>query len=249
MKKDWVQEYLSLVEEEQVREHLNRLHIHASTGPNSLYWGCTAGAEGTGPCTSEASLKYLWKVTATGRGSWGLDKKQMPFPSLRRAQRRIQKTTDLPSSPQSQVQRVTVTCTHTSWCGVVITDKLQGLRPSPLLLKNFIKGQEVVGQECNLRKFADYSKLREALLFRQIWTGWRNGSTETSWKNAKSCTWREINLHALQTEDWWSRKKLWPKNIWRAWRMSRPWASNIYLQQILVFIFFLPLQSELGLKA
>lgn len=148
-------------------------------------------AEGTGPCTSEASLKYCnWKrFLRTGI-------KQVPFPSSRRAQRRIQKTTDLSSSPQSQVQRVMVTCTHTSWCGVVITDMLQGLRPSPLLFKNFIKGQEVVGQECNLRKFAHDSKLREALLFRQIWTGWRNGSTETSWKNAKSCTWREISLHA-----------------------------------------------------
>lgn len=189
-------------------------------------------AERIGPCLCEASLDYFWKVTATGR-YWSLQldsgKKQMSSPSSRRAQRRIQKTTDL-SSFQSQAQRAMVTCTNTSWCGVVTTGMLQGLRLSPLLFNNLIKGLEVVGQECNLRKFADDTKLTWAFLFRQIWTGWRNGSTEAPGENAKSCTWREIPLHAntvLRTdhlESSFDQKTSAGPGGW-------PWATNLHLQQ------------------
>lgn len=53
--KDWGKEYLSLVEEEQVREHLNTLDILHPAGSDSL---CMS-AERTGPCPCEASLEYL----------------------------------------------------------------------------------------------------------------------------------------------------------------------------------------------
>lgn len=122
--------------------------------------GCTHECRENWPL----SLRGHFQVSLKGHCNWTTflktGKKQMPSPSSRRAQRRIQKPTDLPSSPQSQAQRVIVTCTNTSWCGVVSTGMLQGLRLSPLLFNNFIKGLGVVGQKCNLIKFADDTKLR-----------------------------------------------------------------------------------------
>lgn len=96
-------------------------------------------------------------------------------------------------------QRVVATGTKSSWCGVVTTGILQGLGLSPELFNNFINGLEIVGQEYNLSKFADRTKLRWVLLFRGTWTGWINGLAGTSWHsrkyNIKSCTLRQITSH------------------------------------------------------
>lgn len=53
--KVWSKEGLLLVEEDEIRGHLNKLEIHKSVGPD----GARTSAQGAGPCHCEVTLNYL----------------------------------------------------------------------------------------------------------------------------------------------------------------------------------------------
>lgn len=53
------------MEENQVREHLDKLDLYMSMDPGDV----AMNAEGAGPCHCKATLGYFGKVVMTGGGS------------------------------------------------------------------------------------------------------------------------------------------------------------------------------------
>lgn len=145
-------------------------------------------------------------------------------------------------------QSIVVNRLHSTW-----TPVRSGVPQGSILehnLFNIFANDLKEATECPLVRLAPDTKLGEQLIrskgglpFRGTQTGWRNGLrrilSNSTWKNAKSCT-QEESLAVIQVEDWLAGEQLCGKSAGvlaesklhlSQWQQRRPTASSSELRE------------------